>query len=73
MTAADVGPGDRLLVRTAFGDEVPRRAVTSVVPGEKFRIVWVCSEEEWAQAQTAGREPEADPWPAQYVRVVEVA
>lgn len=68
-----VSPGDRVLARTAFGDEVERRAATGVQRGDKFPVVWICTEEEWKNAQAEGREPQADPWPVEYVRVVEAA
>jgi hypothetical protein len=66
-----IKPGARLVVTTAFGEEVERRAVTGVEQGDKFPVVWVCSEEEWRRAQGNGGKPEADPWPVEYVRVEE--
>jgi len=68
-----ISPGSRLLVRTAFGDEVERRAVSGIEQGDKFPIVRVSTEEEWERAKAEGREPQADPWPVEYVRVVEAA
>lgn len=69
----DVQPGDHLEVRTALNEWIRRRAVTSVETGYDFLVVWVCSEEEWAAAQNDGREPDADPWPADEVRQAEAA
>jgi hypothetical protein len=59
--------GDELLVRTATGTKVPRRAVSGIVAGEAFAIVWVCREEEYESAHAEGREPDAVPWPANAV------
>jgi hypothetical protein len=61
-------PGDEVLVETATGEHLSKRAISSVVAGDAFDIVWVCREEEWATAQTEGREPEGVPWPANDVR-----
>jgi hypothetical protein len=63
-----IKPGDRLLVRTAFDDEVERRAVSGIEQGDKFPVVWVCPEEEWESARREGRDPSADPWPVDAVR-----
>lgn len=60
--------GDRVLVRTAGGDELPRRATTPVVSGLDFLVVWVCPEEEWIAAIEGDRAPEVVPWPAEAVR-----
>lgn len=59
--------GSKVAVRDAFGDELPRRAVTGVVDGDDFPVVWVCREEEWEAARAEGREPDAVPWPAEAV------
>jgi hypothetical protein len=62
-----VSPGDHLLVTTARGERVPRRAVTGVVKGDTFPIVWVCDNAEYEAARREGREPETVPWPASAV------
>jgi hypothetical protein len=55
-----IEPGTRVLVRTAFGDELQKVAMTGVVEGHDFPVVWVAP---------VGAESEADPWPAEDVRV----
>lgn len=67
MSDYDIGPGDRVLARTAFNDLVPRRAVTGPTMGEDFLVVRVCSEEEWEEATSQGRAPHSTPWPAEDV------
>jgi hypothetical protein len=66
-----IQPGSRVLVRTAFGDQVERRAVTGVEPGIDFPVVWVCTEAEWNAAELSGSPVEGDPWPAEHVAPVE--
>lgn len=65
MTAIE--PGTRVIVRTADGEELTRRAVSGVEMGSTFEVVWVCKESEWEAAITEGREPDALPWPADAV------
>ena len=60
----DVHRGSEVVVRTVDNRLVRRRAVTGVVQGDDFPVVWVCREEEYRAAQAQGREPEAIPWPA---------
>jgi hypothetical protein len=66
-------PGSKVLARSAYGDLLPRRALTGVVMGRDFQVVLVCSEEEWDAAQAEGREPEGIPWPAEDVKLDEHA
>ena len=61
----DIQRGARVLVTTAFGDQLERRAVSGVEPGDRFPIVRVCSEDEWSKATREGRPPQATAWPAQ--------
>jgi hypothetical protein len=68
---AVIEPGSRVLARSAFDELLERRALTGVQPGHDFPVVWVCSEEEWQDAQAEGREPEGLPWPAEDVRLAE--
>lgn len=67
---ATIEPGS--VVRTeAFGGSLhERRAITSVVEGRDFPVVWVCSEQEWDLARAQGRDPEGIPWPAENVEPV---
>jgi hypothetical protein len=66
---AVIEPGAQVIVRDARGQTLSRWAITGVVPGHDFPIVWVCEEEEWESAQVEGREPEGVPWPAEDVIV----
>jgi hypothetical protein len=64
-----IQPGDRVLIRTAVGDSLVRRALSEPMPGSHdFLIVWVCREEEWREAHAEGREPTGVPWPAEDVQ-----
>lgn len=65
-----INPGDKVLVRTAFGDEVERRALSGVTQGLDFLIVWVCEEGEWTRAQASGADPVGVPWPAEAVQTL---
>ena len=68
ISVTRVQRGDQVLARSALGEDVPMRAVSEVEKGDKFPIIWVCPEEEWQSAEAEGREPSADPWPADAVR-----
>jgi len=59
-------PGSKVLVRTANKQLLPRRAITGVVSGSDFPIVWVCREEAW-RADLAVEDAEAVAWPAEAV------
>lgn len=63
--------GIRVDAVDASGRRLRRRAVSGVVPGHDFQVVWICREEEWQLAQSEGREPDAVPWPAEDVQVAE--
>lgn len=60
--------GQRVVATTSARRELVRRAVTTVVSGASFRVVWICSDEEWDAAQREGRKPKASPWPATAIR-----
>jgi len=68
-----ISVGAHVLVTTADGQQLERRAVTDVVEGEDFPVVWVTTEAEWDQAEAEGRRPEAWPWPAEDVQAVAIA
>jgi hypothetical protein len=59
--------GDHVEVVDAEGERLPRRALSDVVDGADFPVVWVCREEEWVAATREGRAPEGVPWPAEDV------
>jgi len=65
--------GSLVEVRDASGDRLSRRALSGILDGASFPIVWACREEEWLAALEEGREPQGTPWPAEDVRVVEEA
>jgi hypothetical protein len=68
---ATIEPGSRVLARSAFDELLERRAITGVQPGHDFLVVWVCSEQEWQDARSEGRQPEGLPWPAEDVQLAE--
>lgn len=68
--ADKIEAGQRVRVMTAFGRTVEKRAVTGVIAGEAFRVVRVCSDDEWLAATAEGREPASSPWPAEDVQCV---
>jgi hypothetical protein len=66
-----IEPGNRVTVRSATGEKLGRRAVSTIEPGHDFAVVWVCREEEWEAAKAEDRDPEATPWPAEDVELQE--
>ena len=70
---SEIKKGATIIVRDAAGDYLRRRALSGVVAGHDFEVVWACREEEWEAASSEGRQPEATPWPADDVRVAEGA
>ena len=61
-------PGTPVLAKTAEGHELPRRAVTEIIEGEDFPVVWITTDDEWEAAEAQARRPEAWPWPAEDVK-----
>lgn len=59
--------GTAVNVKTALGEILPRLALSGVVQGGNFPVVWVCREDEWQLATSEGREPVRVPWPAEDV------
>lgn len=51
--------GDTVFVIDAYGHELERRALTGVVDGRDFRVVWVCRAECWPD--------NGIPWPVEHV------
>lgn len=73
MATKEITRGATLEAASADGSTRSLRALTGVVPGGDFAVVWACSEREWESAKAEGREPEGIPWPAEDVRVAEAA
>lgn len=68
VLATAIAPGMKVLARSAFGEELPRRALSGPQRGVDFMVVLVCTEEEWTAAEAEGRDPDGTPWPAEDVR-----
>jgi hypothetical protein len=65
--------GDLVIVVDADGAKRRKRALSPVVQGGSFSVVWACREEEWQAALAEGREPVGIPWPAEDVSLIEKA
>jgi hypothetical protein len=65
----EIQPGAVVIARDAEGEDLRRRALTGVIDGHDFPVVWVCREEEWSEAEQEHRKPEGVPWPAEDVRL----
>ena len=66
-----IAPGARVTVRTADDRLVDVRAITAVIHGLDFPVVWVCADDEWGAALAESREPQGIPWPAADVQSVQ--
>jgi hypothetical protein len=67
---ADIKSGDLVTAVDAEGEELPRRAISGKVTGDRgLPLIWVCREEEWHAALRDGRHPDGVPWPAEDVRL----
>jgi hypothetical protein len=64
--------GQPIEVRDAFGNWLPRRALSDIEEGYDFPVVWACRVEEWAEAEAEGRSPDGSPWPAEDVRAAQL-
>lgn len=69
--AREVQRGDLIAAKAADGEARELRAITGVVAGGDFAVVWACSEREWDAAEAEGREPDGIPWPAEDIQLVE--
>jgi len=63
-----IQPGARVLVRTASRQLLPRRAVTGIISGQDFPVVWVCREELWRPGLRP-QDPGPVPWPSDAVKI----
>lgn len=66
----EIEPGSRVEVLNARGERSVRVAITGVVDGRDFPVVWVCFPQEVEEAATEGRAPVGVPWPAEDVSSV---
>jgi len=73
LGSMEIQAGTLLDAETAGGGHVPMRALGPPEQGYDFRVVWVCTPEEYGRAQEAGEEPDGIPWPYSAVRVLERA
>jgi hypothetical protein len=67
----EIFPGQTVLARDQSGTWLPRRAITGVMPGRDFPVVWVCREEKWTDSLADQIHPAVGmPWPAEDVKPV---
>lgn len=64
----EIIPSSKVIIRDALGRELPKIALTGVMMGEDFPVIWACRESEWEAARSEERPPEGVPWPAEDVR-----
>lgn len=57
----EIVEGNRVFVRSADNRIIARRAVSGVVTGDDFLVVWVCQEDEWIAAGREQRPPNSIP------------
>ena len=67
MCTMDIKAGDQVVALNARGERSERIALTPVVMGRDFLVVWICRPDEWIAAQSEGRSPDGVPWPAEDV------
>lgn len=66
---ATILPGQQVLLRDFHGKELRRRALTPVMDGRDFPVVWVCREDRWDPTLAGVTDPAVGmPWPAEDVR-----
>ena len=65
----EIARGVAVEVVNALGQRQHRIALTGVIAGRDFPVVWVCRPDEWQAAQEANRDPEGMPYPAEDVTV----
>lgn len=70
MATTDITRGNSVRVKTAFGEDLVRVALSGIVMGSDFQVVWVCRQEEWLDAYNEGRDPEGVPWPVEDVELI---
>ncbi len=67
----EIQAGTLLDAETAGGGRVLMRALGPPEQGHDFRVVWVCTPEEYDRAQQADDEPHGIPWPYSALRIPE--
>lgn len=65
--------GDIVVVVDVEGVRRRKRALSPVMQGGSFPVVWACREEEWQAARAEGRDPIGLPWPAEDVSLPDAA
>jgi hypothetical protein len=63
----EIAAGMLVFVRDVSGKALESRALSAIVPGRDFPVVWACREDEWLTAHAEDRQPEGVPWPAEDV------
>jgi hypothetical protein len=64
----EIQAGMRVQITGGSGIVLEKRAVSGVIDGSDFPVVWACGESEWKAAEAERRDPDAVPWPAEDVR-----
>lgn len=59
--------GSVVHVTTVGGRVIEMRALGAPVDGRDFKVVWVCTEDEWARASSMSDDPSGTPWPVEDV------
>jgi hypothetical protein len=65
--------GSAVEVTTANGDQIVMRALGQPIRGRDFPVVWVCTDEEYERAESAGDEADGLPWPLDALHELETA
>lgn len=64
-----ISRGDHLLLRNAFGELIPGRALSGIVMGSSATVVWVCAEADWPELEANPDHQAGVPWPVDAVQV----
>ena len=65
----EIQPGDKVTVRSADNRRFPRRALTGVMEGDNFQVVWVCREDQWTGTIPQVLVDKGVPWPVEDVQL----
>lgn len=58
-----INRGDHLLLRNAYGDRVPARALSGVQVGGRDAYIWVCADDQWEEMRTSPDHQVGTAWP----------